>query len=119
MTGTHIALAHGGGGLLSDELLHGSILPRLGGAMLGELLDSAILPAGGEQRLAFTIDSYVVQPRRFPGGDIGRLAVCGTVNDLAVCGAKPVGLALSLILAEGLPGAELDGCLESIAATAW
>jgi hydrogenase expression/formation protein HypE len=113
-----IVLAHGGGGQLTDELLHNAILPRLGGTVLQELLDAAILPAGGDQRLALTIDSYVVQPLFFPGGDIGRLSVCGTVNDLAVCGATPVGLALSLILAEGLPRTDLDRCLDSIAATA-
>jgi hydrogenase expression/formation protein HypE len=114
--GTRIGLAHGGGGQLSDELLASSILPRLGNRVLNELLDSAQLP--GAERLALTIDSYVVQPLRFPGGDIGRLAVSGTVNDLAVCGAKPLGIALSLILTEGLERSVLDDILDSIAATA-
>ena len=66
-------------------------------------------------RLGFTIDSYVVQPWRFPGGDIGRLAVCGTVNDLAVSGARPTGIALSLILAEGFAKSDLETVLDSIA----
>jgi len=112
-----VLLAHGGGGQLSDELLAGSILPRLGNPLLNQLLDSAILPALGAERPALTIDSYVVQPWRFPGGDIGRLAVSGTVNDLAVAGAAPVAIALGLILAEGLPASTLHAVLDSIAAT--
>ncbi len=115
----NILLAHGGGGQLTDELLQTAVLPRLGNDLLNPLLDSAIFPApspGG--RPALTIDSYVVQPWKFPGGDIGRLAVCGTVNDLAVCGARPCGVALSLILAEGLPRTTLEEVLDSIAAAA-
>jgi len=115
--GTRIALAHGGGGQLTDELLESSILPHLGNDLLNEMLDSAILPQT-PGRLAFTIDGYVVQPLKFPGGDIGRLAVSGTVNDLAVCGARPLGLALSLILAEGLEKKILEEVMASIAATA-
>jgi hydrogenase expression/formation protein HypE len=113
----HILLAHGGGGQLTDELVAGHVLPRLGNVVLNELLDSALLePQHG--RLAMTIDSFVVQPWQFPGGDIGRLAVCGTVNDLAVSGAKPVGLALAMILAEGFPMASLDVVMASVAAAA-
>lgn len=115
--GKTITLAHGGGGQLTDELVSQTILPRLGNELLGELLDSAMVPHRG-QKLAMTIDSYVVQPLKFPGGDIGRLAVSGTVNDLAVCGAKPLAMALSLILAEGLDKAVLEEVLDSIAATA-
>ena len=112
-----VMLAHGGGGQLTDELVAERVLPRLGNEVLNELLDSAIIgPQHG--RLAMTIDSYVVQPWKFPGGDIGRLAVSGTVNDLAVSGAKPVGLALAMILAEGFALADLDEILESAAATA-
>jgi hydrogenase expression/formation protein HypE len=112
-----ILLAHGGGGQLTDELLQKHVLPQLGNDILGELLDSAILePQHGQ--LAMTIDSYVVQPWRFPGGDIGRLAVSGTVNDLAVSGAKPIGLALAMILAEGFPLDDLDKITASIAAAA-
>jgi hydrogenase expression/formation protein HypE len=111
-----ITLAHGGGGQLTDELFVSCILPRLGNRVLNELLDSAILP--GTERTALTIDSYIVKPIKFPGGDIGRLSICGTVNDLAVCGAKPLGIALSLILTEGLERGVLDEILDSISATA-
>lgn len=114
---SHIVQAHGGGGQLTDALLAASVLPRLGNPALNELLDSALLSTPREQ-LAFTIDSYVVQPLIFPGGDIGRLAVSGTVNDLAVCGARPLGIALSLILGEGLPRRTLEHVIDSIAATA-
>ena len=114
---THVMLAHGGGGQLTDELIGEVILPRLGNAMLNELLDSAILPAVSG-KLAMTVDSYVVQPIQFPGGDIGRLAISGTVNDLAVCGAEPLGIALSLILCEGLPKTTLETVMDSIAAAA-
>ena len=110
-----VTLAHGGGGQLTDELIHDAILPKLGNDMLNGLLDSALLPASGEDKLAMTIDSYVEQPWCFPGGDIGRLAVCGTVNDLAVCGGVPMGIALSLILAEGFEMASLNQVLDSIA----
>lgn len=113
-----IVLAHGGGGQLTDELIHSAVMPRLGNDVLGELLDSGILAPTWGDRPALTIDGYVVQPWRFPGGDIGKLAVCGTVNDLAVCGAKPEALALGLILAEGFAKADLDAVLDSIAATA-
>jgi hydrogenase expression/formation protein HypE len=116
-----VVLAHGGGGQLTDELVAGHVLPRLGNEVLNELLDSAILSVrgpGGAGQLAMTIDSYVVQPWKFPGGNIGRLAVSGTVNDLAVSGAKPLGLALGMILAEGFALSDLDVVIESIAATA-
>ena len=109
-----IMLAHGGGGQLTDELIEGAILPRLGNEALGALLDSALLAPTGNDRVAMTVDSYVVQPWCFPGGDIGRLAVCGTVNDLAVCGARPMGIALSLILSEGFARADLLTVLDSI-----
>jgi len=119
MTGGKISLAHGGGGQLTDELISQCILPRLGNNILSDLLDSAIFPplAAGEKP-TLTIDSYVVQPLFFPGGDIGRLCVSGTVNDLAVCGARPLGIALSLILTEGLPKNTLEKVMDSIAATA-
>lgn len=109
----HIMLAHGGGGQLTDELVNGIILPRLGNSVLNELLDSGVIESAGT-RLAMTIDGYVVQPLQFPGGDIGRLAVSGTVNDLAVCGAEPLGIALSLILTEGLEKSVLETILDSI-----
>jgi len=115
---SQILLAHGGGGQLTDELIRRDILPRLGNAVLGELLAAADLPPGGDARTALTIDSYVVAPWRFPGGDIGRLAVCGTINDLVVGGAQPVGLALSLIIAEGFARSDLEIVLDSVAAAA-
>jgi hydrogenase expression/formation protein HypE len=89
----------------------------LGNSTLNELLDSGIIENAGS-RLAMTIDGYVVQPLQFPGGDIGRLAVSGTVNDLAVCGAEPLGIALSMILAEGLQKSVLETVLDSIRTTA-
>lgn len=109
---SHIMLAHGGGGQLTDELINGIILPRLGNSALNDLLDSGVIENAGT-RLAMSIDGYVVQPLQFPGGDIGRLAVSGTVNDLAVCGAEPLGIALSLILTEGLEKAVLETILDS------
>ena len=99
----HIQLAHGGGGQLTAELIEQVILPAVGGPGApgaGGLLDAATLTTGG--RVAFTTDSYVVQPLEFPGGDIGKLAVCGTVNDLAVVGAVPEAISLALVIQEGL-----------------
>ncbi len=114
-----IQLAHGGGGQLTDELLASVILPRLGNAVLDELLDSAVLEEPAEAgRPAVTIDSYVVTPWRFPGGDIGRLAVCGTVNDLAVCGAEVLAITLSCILAEGFAQHDFEQVLDSVAEAA-
>jgi hydrogenase expression/formation protein HypE len=110
-----IMLAHGGGGQLTADLIARTILPGLENPVLRKLGDSAVLEVGG-QRLAFTTDSYVVQPLEFPGGDIGRLAVCGTVNDLAMAGAQPIALSLALILEEGLEIATLERIVASIAA---
>jgi hydrogenase expression/formation protein HypE len=102
-----IVLGHGGGGLLTAELIQRLFLPALGGPMLGALEDAATVSLGGDNgvkapRLALTTDSFVVRPLFFPGGDIGRLAVHGTVNDLAVAGATPLYLAAAFILEEGL-----------------
>ena len=117
-----IIMAHGGGGELTRQFLDEHVLPRLGNDLLNPLTDSAIIawgesphPAG---RVCMTTDAYVVQPLEFPGGDIGRLAVCGTVNDLAVMGARPLALSLALIIEDGLPIATLDRMLDSIAASA-
>jgi hydrogenase expression/formation protein HypE len=112
-----IQLAHGGGGALSRALLEELILPAFDNPALARRHDGAVLerPAGP---LAFTTDSYVVRPLFFPGGDIGHLAVCGTVNDLAMCGARPRHLSVGLILEEGLPMADLRRVIESMAATA-
>ena len=102
----HILLAHGGGGQLTAELLEEVILPALGGTvpspeLLRGLKDAACLDRPGGP-IAFTTDSYVVQPLEFPGGDIGKLSVCGTINDLSVVGAVPKALSLALVLEEGL-----------------
>ena len=97
----HILLAHGGGGQLTGELIAEVILPAIGGQDATALADAAEV-AWGDERVVFTTDSYVVQPLEFAGGDIGKLAVCGTVNDLAVAGARPVALSMSLVLEEGL-----------------
>jgi hydrogenase expression/formation protein HypE len=114
---TSVQLAHGGGGRLSRELLDELLLPALAGPALAQRHDSAVLPfAAG--RLAFTTDTYVVQPRFFPGGDIGTLAVCGTVNDLAMAGARPLYLSAGFILEEGFPLAELAEVARSMRRTA-
>ncbi len=118
--GDRILLAHGGGGELMRELILRDILPALRGGGAGEvqpLADSAVLevPPG---RLAFTTDSYVVKPLFFRGGDVGKLAVCGTVNDLAVVGARAVALSLSFIVEEGLPMADFRRAVDSVGRTA-
>ena len=95
-----ILLAHGGGGELTSQLVADVILAGLGGVATGSLDDAAVLDVPG--RLAFTTDSFVVKPLFFPGGDIGRLAVCGTVNDLSMRGARPLFVSLAFILEEGL-----------------
>jgi hydrogenase expression/formation protein HypE len=98
----NVLLAHGGGGKLTHQLIEKMFLPAFGNTILGARHDGAVfdLPAS---KLAFTTDSYVVQPLFFPGGDIGTLAVNGTINDLAMCGALPLYLSAGFILEEGLP----------------
>ncbi|MBN2210157.1 MAG: hydrogenase expression/formation protein HypE [Sedimentisphaerales bacterium] len=112
-----VILAHGGGGELTKRLIAEHIMPRLGNEVLNPLTDGALLDAP-TNRLCFTTDAYVVQPLEFPGGNIGHLAVAGTVNDLAVMGATPKWLSLALVLEEGLEFAVLDRILDAIAATA-
>lgn len=112
-----IVLAHGGGGELTGRLIAERIMPALANEDLIALDDSAVLSWRGDH-VVFTTDSYVVTPLEFPGGDIGALAVAGTVNDLAVMGAEPVALSLGLIIEEGLPLETLDRILASIAKTA-
>jgi hydrogenase expression/formation protein HypE len=107
-----VLLGHGGGGSLSQRLIDQLLVPALGPAD-GVLLDAAVLPAEAGP-LAFTTDSYVVRPLFFPGGDIGSLAVFGTVNDLAMVGASAIALSLSLILEEGLPMPLLQQVVASI-----
>lgn len=112
-----ILLAHGGGGQLSDELIRHHILPTFKNDTLAELADSAKLNLASNL-VCFTTDSYVVKPLFFNGGDIGKLAVYGTVNDLAVAGSKPVALALSLIIEEGFEFELLEQILASISKAA-
>jgi hydrogenase expression/formation protein HypE len=112
-----ILLAHGGGGQLSDDLIQRHILPSLNNETLSELGDSAKLNVDSKS-LCFTTDSYVVKPLFFNGGDIGKLAVCGTVNDLAVAGSRPIALSLSLIIEDGFEFKLLDRILASIGETA-
>ena len=96
-----VVLGHGSGGKLSHDLINRLFLPDLGKAAPRALDDAAVLNING-QRLALTTDSHVVSPLFFPGGDIGRLAVCGTVNDLAMVGARPIALTCGFVVEEGL-----------------
>ncbi|MDX2043018.1 MAG: hydrogenase expression/formation protein HypE [Acidobacteriota bacterium] len=98
----HVLLAHGGGGKLMHQLIETVFVPAFSNSLLGVRHDGASF-AVGDARLAFTTDSYVVRPLFFPGGDIGSLAINGTVNDLAMCGARPLYLSAGFILEEGLP----------------
>ncbi len=111
--GEHLTLAHGEGTRLTRKLIRDRIIPALGGGQLASMEDAARLSMPSKS-LAMTTDSFVVSPLFFPGGDIGSLAVYGTVNDLAVSGARPLYLTLSFILEEGLPLALLERVLESI-----
>ncbi len=99
---TNILLAHGSGGKLTHDLISKMFFPRFRNEFLAPLHDGAVFDVGG-CRLAFTTDSYVVNPIFFPGGNIGELAVNGTVNDLSMCGARPMYLSAAFIIEEGLP----------------
>lgn len=112
-----IVLAHGSGGTVSRQLVDKIILPQFRNELLEPLHDGAIFSLG-EQRLAFTTDSFVVNPIFFPGGDIGKLAIHGTVNDLAMCGARPRYLSASFILEEGLPMEDFWRVVQSMRAAA-
>ena len=112
-----VQLAHGGGGRLSRELIENVFRPAFGGAAQTNRHDSAILSLPG-QRVAMTTDGYVVKPMFFPGGDIGKLAVCGTINDLAMAGAWPHALSVSFILEEGLAFTDLDRIVASMSLSA-
>jgi hydrogenase expression/formation protein HypE len=107
-----ILLAHGSGGKLTHELISKTFFPALANPLLARMDDSAVLEIQG--RVAFTTDSFVVSPLFFPGGDIGKLAVCGTINDLAVMGARPRYLSLGLIIEEGLAFSDLEQIMRSI-----
>ncbi|MBI3784728.1 MAG: hydrogenase expression/formation protein HypE [Deltaproteobacteria bacterium] len=110
-----VQMAHGGGGRKMAQLIEQMFLPAFQSDTLAQLGDGAVVSIGSE-RLAFTTDTFVVQPPFFPGGDIGSLAVHGTVNDLAMCGAEPVALSLGLVLEEGFAMADLQHIVASIAA---
>jgi hydrogenase expression/formation protein HypE len=116
LTGSaRVLLGHGSGGRMSADLVHRFFLPRFANPYLDRLDDQAVVEIAG-QRLAFTTDSFVVRPLFFPGGDIGRLAVNGTVNDLAMAGARPLFLSAGFILEEGLPLDDLATILDSMRA---
>jgi hydrogenase expression/formation protein HypE len=109
-----ILLAHGSGGRLTSDLIATRFLPRLGNDLLEVLGDSAVFDLGGK-KLCFTTDSYVINPVFFPGGNIGSLAVHGTVNDISVSGGRPLFLSAGFILEEGFPIRDLDVIIESMA----
>jgi hydrogenase expression/formation protein HypE len=111
-----ILLAHGSGSKLGHDLIEKILTPPINNPILSRMDDSAVFELSG--KLAFTTDSYVVNPIFFPGGNIGRLAVCGTVNDLSMSGAQPLYLSLALIIEEGLEIEELRKIIESVRQTA-
>lgn len=113
-----ITLAHGDGGQATTELIARLFGPAFANPTLERGGDSAAVELPGPGRLAITTDSFVVSPIFFPGGDLGRIAVCGTVNDLAVAGARPLWLTAGFILEEGLPMADLERIVASMGATA-
>ena len=112
-----IVMGHGGGGKLTSELIEYLFLPAFGNNHLNQLGDSAILNIG-EQRLAFSTDSFVIRPLFFPGGNIGDLAINGTVNDLAMSGAKPLYLSAAFIIEEGLRMESLHEIIKSMSLAA-
>ncbi len=112
-----ILLEHGGGGLLSNTLIAETFLPLFNNAYLEQLRDGAVFDIG-TKRVCFSTDSYVINPIFFPGGDIGSLAVHGTVNDIAMCGGKPLFLSAGFILEEGFPMTDLKKITQSMAEAA-
>ena len=116
MSSRKILLGHGSGGSLMHALIKEIFLPRLHNPILNELADSARI--NYREKIAFTTDSFVVSPLVFPGADIGKLAVCGTVNDLVMAGALPEYLSLALVIEEGLEISLLEKIADSVAATA-
>jgi hydrogenase expression/formation protein HypE len=120
--GDRIGVGHGGGGQLTRELVAGLFVPAFANAALARLGDAAVLDLGaalaGGGRLAVTTDASVVRPLFFPGGSIGDLAVNGTVNDLAMMGARPLALAAAFIIEEGFPAADLERVVAALAAAA-
>ncbi len=118
LTDEVITLAHGAGGKASAALIDAVFLEAFRNEALASLGDGALLALPSGERLAFSTDSYVVRPRRFPGGSIGHLAVHGTVNDLAMQGARPLALSVAIVLEEGFETVELRRVLESMGAAA-
>ncbi len=120
--GSTVTMAHGGGGRAMRGLIENILLPAFNNPLLAALEDQACVPiaqlAAAGDRLAFTTDSFVVTPLHFPGGDIGKIAVCGTVNDLAMSGARPLYLSCGLVLEEGLELEVLKEIVLSMARTA-
>ncbi len=112
-----VLMAHGGGGEMMCQLLEGHVFSKLSNEYLDRQTDSAVFEAGGS-KVCMTTDGFVVVPLEFGGGDIGRLAVCGTVNDLSVMGARPIMLSLGLIIEEGLSMSMLDKIMDSVSETA-
>ena len=110
---TEITVGHGGGGKLTQDLIDRIFRPAFANASLDAQHDGAVLAAGGA-RLAFTTDAHVVSPLFFPGSDIGQIAVNGTVNDLCMCGARPLWLSAAFILEEGLATATLQRVVASM-----
>jgi len=115
---TQVTLSHGSGGKASHQLLEAIILPAFENPALDGVADAAVLSSEGAASLAFTTDTYVVSPLFFPGGDIGRLAVHGTINDLAMAGARPLCLSVGLVLEEGLSIDTLKRVVDSMAGAA-
>lgn len=118
---THISMSHGSGGKATRQLIESLFIPAFANPLLDGTADSAVLPLANVRdttRLAFTTDSYVVSPLFFPGGDIGSLAVHGTINDLAMAGARPLAISVGFILEEGLEVELLRRVTASVAAAA-
>jgi hydrogenase expression/formation protein HypE len=109
-----IMLGHGSGGSMMHSLIENIFIKHFSNSILKEQTDAAILSVGSDE-IAFTTDSFVIDPLFFPGGNIGKLAVCGTVNDLAVSGADPLYLSVSFIIEEGFPLIELETIVEALA----
>ncbi len=112
-----ILLGHGSGGRMMHDLIENLFLKHFSNTILDEQTDAAILNVGSKE-IAFTTDSFVIDPLFFPGGNIGKLAVCGTVNDLAVSGAEPLYISVSMIIEEGFPMKDLEIIVESLATEA-
>ncbi|MBT7081039.1 MAG: hydrogenase expression/formation protein HypE, partial [Chloroflexi bacterium] len=124
MQNSRITLGHGSGGKLSHDLIESVFISQFWNDISARSDDSAVFSLGndngniGDKQLAFTTDSYVVKPITWPGGDIGKLAVCGTVNDLAVVGATPLYLSAAFVIEEGLLLTTLTEVVKSMAETA-